>query len=164
MLLNGRLSFEASGCLLTVQFPALRFCRAPAAASSVLQFWLSVKIDRYSLTTSGWYKSSKPKCTETEKKIITVLHFPSRERITQMLNYPQSTGITKWQYQVIYKAMCCIYRCWLKMEEINGFLVGPFKKFWSWKRWGTLMESRSDPGRMVHRMHGSAGLFSIQKE
>lgn len=45
---------------LTVQLPALRFCKAPAAASRVLKFWLSVRMERYSRTTSGWYSNSKP--------------------------------------------------------------------------------------------------------
>lgn len=45
---------------LTVQLPALRFCKAPAAASRVLKFWLSVRMERYSRTTSGWYNNSKP--------------------------------------------------------------------------------------------------------
>lgn len=45
---------------LTVQLPALRFCKAPAAASRVLKFWLSVRMERYNRTTSGWYNNSKP--------------------------------------------------------------------------------------------------------
>lgn len=51
---------------LTVQLPALRFCKAPAAASRVLKFWLSVRMERYRRTTSGWYSNSKPAGGEEE--------------------------------------------------------------------------------------------------
>lgn len=60
---------EAKGkTVLTVQLPALRFCKAPAAASRVLKFWLSVRIERYSRTTSGWYSNSKPAGGEEENR------------------------------------------------------------------------------------------------
>lgn len=40
--------------LLTAHSPADRFWRAPAAASRVFWLWLSLRSDKYSLTTSGW--------------------------------------------------------------------------------------------------------------